>query len=77
MKQDYEELCSRNKEENVRWEKKAEEAKREGDLWKIINRERKKRGRINEGIEEWKEYFMRLLERMEEKMERGVSRGSG
>lgn len=40
------------------------EVKRESKVWELINRERKKRARIYEGIEmeEWKEYFMGLLE---------------
>lgn len=40
------------------------EVKRESKVWELINRKRKKRARIYEGIEmeEWKEYFMGLLE---------------
>lgn len=60
----YRELCERKrKEENGKWEKMAMEAKRENEVREIINRERKRSKRINEGIEmgEWKEYFMRLL----------------
>jgi len=36
-------------------------------VWEVINRERKRRKRINEGfeMEEWKEYFMSLLEGIE------------
>lgn len=36
---------------------------KESEVWELINRERKKRVGINEGIgmEEWKEYFMELL----------------
>jgi len=32
-------------------------------VWEIVNRERKKRRKVMEGIEmaEWKEHFMRLL----------------
>lgn len=39
------------------------EVKKESEMWELINRERKKRVGINEGIgmEEWKEYFMELL----------------
>lgn len=39
------------------------EVKREGEVWEIVNRERKRRRRINEGIEmeEWREHFMRLM----------------
>lgn len=65
LKQVYKELCNiKKEEESIRWEKKAEKAKREGEIWEIVNRERKKAKRIDEGIERkvWKEYFMRLLE---------------
>jgi len=58
------ELCDRKKkEENERWEKAAMEVRRDKDVWELINRERKKKRRINEGfeMEEWKEYFMSLL----------------
>lgn len=77
MKHGYKKLCSRKKvEENIRWVKRAEEAKREGEVWEIANRERRKGRRVNEEIEdeEWKEYFMRLLGRVEEKVVRGVGR---
>jgi len=37
--------------------------KRESEVWEIINRERGRRGRINEsiGMEEWKDYFIGIL----------------
>lgn len=40
-----------------------EGARTEGQVWKIVNRERCRRRRINEGIkiEEWEEYFRELL----------------
>lgn len=63
-KKEYKEMCERKKkEENERWEKRAEEAMRECEVWEIINRERKGRRRIKEGIRmnEWREHFMRLL----------------
>lgn len=56
-KREYRELCERKKkEENNRWEKRAAEARRENEVWEIVNRERKRRIRVNEGIEmeEWK-----------------------
>lgn len=58
----YKELCAKKKEENERWEKRVMEVKREGEVWEIVNRERKRR-RINEEIEMEKrrEHFMRLL----------------
>lgn len=57
------ELCAKKKkEENERWEKRVMKVKRKGEVWEIVNRERKRR-RINEGIEmeKWREHFMRLL----------------
>lgn len=49
--------------------KKARKVKRKSEVWEIINRERKRRVRINDGIgmEKWKEYFMRLLGGRKEK----------
>lgn len=63
-KLEYNNMCERKKEEeNDRWQKWAEGVTNEKEMWEIINRERKGRERINEGIsmEEWKEHFMRLL----------------
>ncbi|XP_011859507.1 PREDICTED: putative golgin subfamily A member 6-like protein 6, partial [Vollenhovia emeryi] len=53
----------KRKEETDRWEKEAEQVKKESEVWKIVNRGRKRRIGINEEIEEedWKEHFMRLL----------------
>lgn len=49
--------------------------------WEIINRERKKKKGINEGIgmEEWKVHFMRLLGGVKRKVvrERERERGKG
>lgn len=41
---------------------KGSRGRRETEVWEIVNRERKKRKRVNIGIwmEEWKEHFMRL-----------------
>jgi len=30
-------------------------------MWEIINREKGRRGRINEGMEKWKDYFIGVL----------------
>lgn len=39
------------------------EARRENEVWKIVNRGRRRVRKVDEGIrrEEWKEYFMGLL----------------
>lgn len=38
-----------------------------GQVWEIINRERKREKRVNEGIDigEWREHFMELLSGVE------------
>lgn len=42
-------------------------------MWEIVNRERRKTRRINEGIkrEKWEEYFRKLLGGVEEKVVKG------
>lgn len=51
-KREYEELCKRKKkEENESWLKMAAEVRTEEQIWEIINKERKKRKKINESIE--------------------------
>lgn len=55
-------MCEKKKkEENDRWEEIVKKARNEKDIWKIVNR--KKRRIVNEEIEaeEWREYFMELL----------------
>lgn len=49
------------------------EARRKSEVWEIVNRERKKRNKINEGIEmrEWEKHFKRLLGGVEGKVTRG------
>lgn len=50
-KQENKDLCEKRKrEENARWKRKAVEVRREEEVWKIVNRERRKRRRINEDI---------------------------
>lgn len=51
-KREYEKLCDRKKrEENERWKKPVAEARREEDVWEVVNRQRKRRKEMNEGIE--------------------------
>lgn len=47
--------------------------RRKNDVWRIVNRRRKRRKGINEIIEEeeWKEHFMRLLGGVENKVRKG------
>lgn len=50
--------------------------RREGEVWEIVIRDRRKRRRINKDIgeEEWKEHLMRLLGRVENRVVRGKGR---
>lgn len=56
----YEGKREREREE---WEREVGRARTEGQVWKIVNKERRKRKRINESIdiEEWDSYFKKLL----------------
>lgn len=69
-KQEYRLCKKKKKEENLRWKKKADEVRREGEVWEVVNRERerKKRKRINKSIEweEWKEHFREIVGSSEE-----------
>ncbi|KMQ82370.1 endonuclease-reverse transcriptase, partial [Lasius niger] len=74
LRGEYKLLCKRKKEEeNGRWLREAQEARTEGEVWQIVNRERKCWKGINEMIkmEEWKGHFMRLLGGVEGKVVRG------
>lgn len=65
----------KKKQENDRWEEIVEKARNEKDIWKIVNR--KKRRIVNEEIEaeEWREYFMELLGGIEYKKKGGDGEG--
>ena len=76
---EYKLLCGKKKkEENERWIKEAQEAKTEGEVWRVVNKERKRGKGVNKKIvaEEWREYFMRILGGAEDKTaeERGGRR---
>jgi len=62
-----------------RWEERIKGVKRESEVWEIINRERRGRGRINEDIdmEEWKEYFMSVLDGVEGRVIMGGGKEKG
>ncbi|XP_018402019.1 PREDICTED: uncharacterized protein LOC108779148 [Cyphomyrmex costatus] len=65
MKKEYRKLCEGKKEiGRERLIEEAEAAKSEKDVWKIVNRERRRKKGINEEIsmKEWKEHFENLLE---------------
>lgn len=65
----------KKKQENDRWEEIVKKARNEKDIWKIVNR--KKRRIVNEEIEaeEWREYFMELLGGIEYKVLGGDGEG--
>ena len=70
-KREYEDLCKRKKEEeNVKWEKEAEQARTEIEVWKIVNRGRKRREKVEDSIQlkQWKIFFMEGLSGVEWKV---------
>ncbi|XP_020298973.1 uncharacterized protein LOC109863175 [Pseudomyrmex gracilis] len=74
-KREFAKLCERKKkEERERLEEKVRMAKRENEVWEIENRERGGRKRMIEDIdmEDWKEYFIRLLGEVEGRVVRGA-----
>lgn len=58
------------------WVKKTKEIRRKKEVWEIVNRERRRGRKINQGIEMeiWKEYFMRLMGGVEGRVVRGGGR---
>lgn len=76
-KRDYREMCEK-KRRNEEWERRVKEVRRENEVWEIVNRERKGKKRVNEGLEigEWKEYFMRLLGGVEDRVIKGEGQGT-
>ena len=85
-KRKYGRMCEeKRKEELERWEKELEGVRTEGQVWKVVNRERKRRKRVNEGIkmEAWEEHFKGLLGGVEWRVrrsgrsERGEDREEG
>lgn len=54
------------------------EARRENEVWKIVNRGRRRVRKVDEGIrrKEWKEYFMGLLGDVWNRVVREDERGS-
>lgn len=77
-KKEYREMCERKKkEESEEWMRRATEAKTEGQVWEDINKDRKRKKVVNEGIEmeEWRDYFMELLGGVEIRIVRGARNG--
>lgn len=70
-------VCIRKKqEENLKWEKQIEEAKQEGQIWEIVNKERKRRKEVNReiGMEKWEKHFRGLLGGVEGRVLMGEER---
>lgn len=68
------EMCRRKKrEEGERLIREAGEARTENKVWEIVNREGRKTKGVDKGIQmrEWKEHFMELLGRVEERVLKG------
>ncbi|KAL6262984.1 hypothetical protein P5V15_005775 [Pogonomyrmex californicus] len=64
IKKRYRELCKeKRRREKDRWEREIEGVKSERDVWKVVNKERRKRKRVREGIEieVWERYFRKVL----------------
>lgn len=72
----YKKLCEKKKRADLeRWMEEIKEARTEGQMWRIVNRERKRKKRVNEGIEmeEW-DYFKELLGGVEGRVVSGIGR---
>lgn len=66
----YREMCREKKEKwREKEDKRIEEMKEEGEMWRYINRERKKRTGISDKIkiEQWTKHFIELLGGKEER----------
>ncbi|XP_078050783.1 macrophage colony-stimulating factor 1 receptor-like [Augochlora pura] len=64
MRKRYRELCKeKKKKERERWEGELKGVRSERDVWKIVNKERRRRKRVREGIEmrEWERHFRGVL----------------
>ncbi|XP_076291061.1 uncharacterized protein LOC143214209 [Lasioglossum baleicum] len=73
-KMTYRLMCEgKKKEEREKWERELEGVKTERQVWNIVNRERKKRNRVYEGIkmEEWDEHFRGILGGVEWRVRKG------
>ncbi|KAH0821572.1 hypothetical protein GEV33_001219 [Tenebrio molitor] len=76
-KRRYRERCrEKKKQKREREEKEIKEIRTEREVWKYINRERKRKEPVSEKItiQEWEEYFMRLLEGRKEEGKVGTQR---
>jgi hypothetical protein len=75
VKRRYRERCREKKKQKREWQgKEIKEIRTEREVWKYINREGKKKESVSEEItmQEWEEYFMKLLEGRKEEGEAGT-----
>lgn len=64
MRKRYREHCKEKRQgERERWERELERVKSERDVWKVVNKGRRRRKKVKEGIEmkEWEEHFRKIL----------------
>jgi len=68
MRGEFNKVCERKKKEESK--KIARKARTESQIWKVENRERKRKRRINDGIrmEEWVKHFKEQLGGVEERI---------
>jgi hypothetical protein len=75
VKRRYRERCrEKKKQKRERKEKEIKEIRTEREVWKYINRERKEPVSEEITIQEWEEYFMKLLEGRKEEGKVGTQR---
>ena len=77
-KKDYKIMCEGKKRKEVeRWEREIEGLKTEGQVWRVVNSERGRRRRVEEGtkMEEWEDYFRGLLGGVEWRVRKGGKEG--
>lgn len=64
-------MLDEKRKSNDRWEREMQNIRTESQVWEVVNRERRKKRRMNEGIkvEEWDRYFKDLLGRVNRRKE--------
>lgn len=73
-------MCERKRRhENEEWMKVAKEVRTQKQVWKVINRQRRRKVEVNKEIrmEEWDKYFRRLLGGLEREGGEGGGEGRG
>lgn len=75
----YKELCENKEREREVFIREVGRVRTEGEIWKVIRKQRGGKKRVNEGIKEkkWKEYFMNLMGGIEDRMKGGKRKAGG